>query len=140
MFLSPLPRFFVVPVKRPQVATQREHLFKQRPYHHASLKQEHCTCSGGQNSELLPPLAGSFVPFPCGQDCSTSQEWKRIQHASQADFVEIAEEIRFHQRRVRERSRKILDNGCFQLDHRLRQVRQTTTSSSLARFNCLFLI
>ena len=40
MFLSPLPRFFVVPVKRPQVATQREHLFKQRPYHHASLKQE----------------------------------------------------------------------------------------------------
>jgi hypothetical protein len=27
MFLSPLPRFFVVPVKRSQVATQHEHLF-----------------------------------------------------------------------------------------------------------------
>jgi hypothetical protein len=27
MFLSPLPRFFVVPVKRPEVATQHEQVF-----------------------------------------------------------------------------------------------------------------
>jgi len=27
MFLSPFPRFFVVPLKRPQVATQDEHPF-----------------------------------------------------------------------------------------------------------------
>jgi hypothetical protein len=36
MFLSPLPRMFVVPVKLPQVATQHEHLFNDRT---ANLKR-----------------------------------------------------------------------------------------------------